>query len=222
MNGGYSEYRVAPEGFVYPIPDIFSAVEAALLLCAGAVGYRSLRLSGICDGQVLGLTGFGASGHLVLQTVRHRFPNTRVYVFARSQAEQDFAREMGAAWAGDTQDEPPEPLDGIIDTTPARLPVVAVLRRLAPGGRLVINAIRKEDRDQAALLKLNYPDCLWMETEIKSVVNVTRRDVSEFLALAAEIPLRPEVQEYPLEGSNQALAELKSRRIRGAKVIRMG
>jgi propanol-preferring alcohol dehydrogenase len=221
VNGGYSEYMVASEGFVYPIPDVFSSIEAAPLLCAGAVGYRSLRLSRIGDGQALGLTGFGASGHLVLQTVRYRFPNTRVYVFARSEAERDFARQLGASWAGDTVDEPPELLNAIIDSTPAWLPVVEALRRLVPGGRLVINAIRKENRDQDALLKLDYPAHLWMEKEIQSVANVTRQDVTEFLALAAEIPLRPEVQEYPLEEANLALAELKTRRIRGAKVIRM-
>jgi propanol-preferring alcohol dehydrogenase len=220
-NGGYAEYMLAPVGSVYPIPPRFSAAEAAPLLCAGAVGYRSLRLTGISDGQSLGLTGFGASAHLVLQMARQRFPNSRISVFARNQAEQEFARQLGAAWAGDTQAEPPELLDAIIDTTPAWLPVVAALGRLAPGGRLVINAIRKEDRDQDALLKLAYPEHLWMEKEIKSVANVTRRDVSEFLDLAAEIPLRPEIQPIPLKEANRALWEISSQRIRGAKVLIM-
>lgn len=218
-HGGYAEYMTVPEGFVHRIPDVFTDTEAAPLLCAGAVGYRSLRLTGLRDGETLGLTGFGASAHLVLQMVRHRFPATRVHVFARSEAERDFARELGAVWSGGTRDTPPEPLRAIIDTTPAWEPVVEALRNLEPGGRLVINAIRKEERDKEALLHLDYAEHLWREKEIKSVANVTRRDVSDFLELAAGIPLRPEVQEYPLEEANQALRELKERKIRGAKVL---
>ncbi len=220
-NGGYAEYMTVPEDFAYPIPATFADSEAAPLLCAGAIGYRSLRLAGAGDGQALGLTGFGASGHLVLKLVRHRYPKTRVYVFARSKEEQEFARELGAVWAGATEDEPPELLDAIIDTTPVWQPVVAALGRLRPGGRLVVNAIRKEEADKTALLGFDYPRHLWLEKEVKSVANVTRRDVSEFLELAAEIPLKPEVQEYPLEQANQALSDLKQRRIRGAKVLRI-
>lgn len=218
-NGGYAEYMTVREDFAYPIPSLFSDVEAAPLLCAGAIGYRSLRLTGLSDGQPLGLTGFGASAHLVLKMVRHRYPNTPVYVFARSSAEQAFARELGAAWAGGTEDCPPENLAAIIDTTPVWKPIVAALKHLAPGGRLVINAIRKESMDKAALLDLDYPLHLWMEKEIKSVANVTRQDVQEFLELAAEIPLRPETETFALEDANQALMELKQRKIRGAKVL---
>jgi propanol-preferring alcohol dehydrogenase len=153
--------------------------------------------------------------------VRHRSPNTRVHVFARIQKERVFARELGAVWAGATEDTPPEPLDGIIDTTPAWKPVVEALRCLTPGGRLVINAIRKEDRDKDELMRLDYAEHLWMEKEIKSVANVARRDVSEFLALAAEVPIRPEVQVFALSEANRALMELKNRKIRGGKVLRM-
>jgi len=220
-NGGYAEYMTVPEDFAHPIPSAFSDVEAAPLLCAGAVGYRSLRLTNIKDGQSLGLTGFGASGHLVLKTVRHQYPKTRVCVFARSKEEQAFARELGATWAGDTNDKAPVLLDAAIDTTPVWNPVVQALAHLKPGGRLVINAIRKEDVDKQVLLGLDYARHLWMEKEIKSVANVTRRDVAEFLELAARIPIKPEVQEYPLEAANQALREMKERRIRGAKVIRI-
>jgi propanol-preferring alcohol dehydrogenase len=220
-NGGYAEYMTVPEGFAYPIPEAFNDAEAAPLLCAGAVGYRSLRLSGLADGHSLGLTGFGASGHLVLKMVRHQCPKSRVYVFARSKEEQVFARELGAAWAGDTADKVPELLDSVIDTTPVWKPVVAALGNLKPGGRLVINAIRKEETDKDALLGLDYAKHLWMEKEIKSVANVTRKDVAEFLELAARIPIKPEIQEYALEDANQALLELKQRRIRGAKVIRI-
>ena len=220
-DGGYAEFMTVPAAFAHPIPEVFPDLEAAPLLCAGAIGYRSLRLARVEDGESLGLTGFGASAHLVLKMVRHRTPNTRVYVFARSEAERRFARELGAVWAGDASDEPPEKLAAIIDTTPAWGPVVAALRNLEPGGRLIVNAIRKEARDQDALLRLDYPRDLWLEKEIKSVANVARSDVREFLALAAEIPLRPETQEFPLEAANQALRELKARQIRGAKVLRI-
>lgn len=221
QNGGYAQYMVVDQQFAHCIPDGIDDVTAAPLLCAGAVGYRSLRLTGIRDHQRLGLTGFGASAHLVLKLVRHRYPGIRVYVFARSPAEQDFARQLGAVWAGDTADAPPEKLHAIIDTTPVWKPVVAALNHLIPGGRLVINAIRKESADQAELAKLDYARHFWMEKEIKSVANVARRDVAEFLELAARIPIRPEVQTYALSEANHALTELKQRKIRGAKVLVM-
>jgi len=220
-NGGYAEYMAVEEKFAYPIPDVFTDSQAAPLLCAGAIGYRSLKLTGLKDGQSLGLTGFGASAHLVLKMVRHRYPETKVYVFARSEREQGFARELGAVWAGNTDEESPHKLDAIIDTTPAWKPIVEALKNLKPGGRMVVNAIRKEEVDKEYLLKLDYPSHLWMEKEIKSVANVCRSDVSEFLELAAEIPIKPEVQEFTLEQANQALMELKNRKIRGAKVLRI-
>ena len=220
-HGGYAEHMTVREDFAYTIPDIFSDLEAAPLLCAGAIGYRSLKLTNLRDGQNLGLTGFGASGHLVLMMVKHKFPKTKVYVFARAEKERKFAHELGAVWTGETEDTPPEKLDCIIDTTPVWKPVVEALRNLDSGGRLVINAIRKEDLDKNSLLNLNYPTYLWMEKEIKSVANVERADVSEFLKLAAEIPIKPEVQEYSLEEANKALIEIKERKIRGAKVLKV-
>jgi propanol-preferring alcohol dehydrogenase len=220
-HGGYAEYMTVPAAFAHLIPDAFTDAEAAPLLCAGAIGYRSLRLTGLVDGQSLGLTGFGASAHLVLKLVRHQFPATRVYVFARSEPERAFACELGAVWAGDTAEPSPERLHAIIDTTPAWTPIVAALENLERGGRLVINAIRKEDADKQALRGLDYPKHLWLEKEIKSVANVTRFDVSEFLRLAAEIPIRPELEEYPLEEANRALIDLKSKGVRGAKVLRV-
>jgi len=220
VDGGYAQFMTVPEAFAYDIPAIFSDAEAAPLLCAGAIGYRSLRLAGLREGQSLGLTGFGASAHLVLKMVRHRFPKAKVFVFARSERERTFALELGAVWAGATEATPPEKLQAVIDTTPAWKPVVEALKHLSPGGRLVINAIRKEERDKAELLRLDYPTHLWLEKEIKSVANVTRQDISEFLALAAQIPLRPEIEEYPLTDANQALAELREGKIRGAKVLR--
>jgi len=221
-NGGYAELMVARQEFVFPLPEsTMTDAQAAPLLCAGAIGYRSLRLAGLRNGGLLGLTGFGASAHLVLKLVRHQDPDAEVFVFARSEAERAFARELGAVWAGDTLETAPAPLDAIIDTTPGWRPVIEALRNLAPGGRLVINAIRKEDADKDALAAIDYPAHLWMEKEIKSVANVTRRDVTEFLHAAAAMGLRPEVQEYALEDANQALRDLKSGAVRGAKVLRV-
>jgi propanol-preferring alcohol dehydrogenase len=219
VNGGYAEYMTVPETYAYPIPEVFSDAEAAPLLCAGGVGFRSLRLAGIEDGQRLGLTGFGGSAHIVLQLARHIYPNSEVFVFAREPAARTFASELGAAWSGDTADRSPQPLHAIIDTTPAWKPVVEALANLRPGGRLVINAIRKEDGDKDYLLRLSYRHHLWLEKEIKSVANVTRRDIAEFLPIAAEIPLHPRVQTYPLEQANRALLELKRGPVRGTKVL---
>ena len=219
--GGYAEFTTIPEQFAYHIPEVFSDAEAAPLLCAGAIGYRSLKLTGLKNGQRLGLTGFGASGHLVLKMVRHQFPDTEVYVFARSEGEQKFSRELGAVWAGSSEEQPPQLLHAIIDTTPVWRPILSALGNLTPGGRLVINAIRKEERDKESLLELDYAQDLWMEKEIKSVANVTRADVSEFLELAAAIPIKPEYQLYPLGDANRALLELKHRKIRGAKVLKI-
>ncbi len=221
-NGGYAEYMVIAEDFAYNIPDVFSDSEAAPLLCAGAIGYRSLRLTGMANGDNIGLVGFGASGHLVLKMVNHKFPRSKIYVFSRTENEREFARELGASWAGDFEDAPPGKLRFAIDTTPAWKPVVAALGNLEKGGRLVINAIRKEDKDKEALMALDYSRHLWMEKEIKSVANITRKDIEDFLELAADIPIRPEVQEYRLEEANTALRELKERKIRGAKVLRIG
>jgi propanol-preferring alcohol dehydrogenase len=220
-DGGYAEYMVARGDFVYRIPGIFSDVEAAPLMCAGAIGYRSLRLTGIKDGDTLGLTGFGASAHLVLKMVRHMYPRTRVFVFARGEGEKAFARELGAVWTGDTSDDSPVNLRAIIDTTPAWTPVLESLKNLEPGGRLVINAIRKEESDKSSLLRLDYQTHLWMEKEVRSVANVTRQDVREFLDIAASIPLKPETEEFPLLEANEALLQLKNRKIRGAKVLRI-
>ncbi|HEY5674264.1 MAG TPA: zinc-dependent alcohol dehydrogenase family protein [Malonomonas sp.] len=221
VDGGYAEYMVVPAAFAHPIPEMFTAAEAAPLLCAGAIGYRSLRLAQLQPGAPLGLTGFGASAHLVLKLARHRYPNLPLYVFARSEKERHFARELGADWAGNSDEEAPELLQAIIDTTPAWKPVVNALRQLEPGGRLVINAIRKEHQDRSMLAEIDYPRDLWLEKIIQSVANLTSADVREFLAIAADIPLRPTVEEFPLDEANRALLELKQAKIRGAKVLRI-
>lgn len=220
-HGGYAEFMTIPVSSAFKIPDFISDLEAAPLLCAGAIGYRSLNLSNLKEGKTLGLTGFGASGHLVLKIARHRYPDSKIVVFARSQKEREFAIELGAVWAGDIHETSPIPCDAIIDTTPVWTPVVEALRQLNPGGRLVINAIRKESGDQSILQMLKYSEHLWMEKEIKSVANITRKDISEFLNLVSEIQIRPEVEVYPFMNVNQALSDLKQGRICGAKVLQM-
>lgn len=220
VDGGYAEYALVPATFAHTIPAALTDAEAAPLLCAGAIGWRSLRLTRLSDGERLGLAGFGASAHLVLQLARRLFPASPIYVFARNPEERGFALELGAAWAGDTGTAPPEKLDAIIDTTPAWKPVVEALGHLAPGGRLVINAIQKISTDQRELLRVDYATHLWMEREIKSVANVTRADVREMLATAAEIGLRPTVEVLPLEAANTALARIRSAKgLRGAMVL---
>lgn len=220
-NGGYAQYMTVPQAYACPVPDLVSDLAAAPLLCAGAIGYRSLELTGLRDGQKLGLTGFGASGHLVLMMAKYRYPHAQIYVFARSAAQKALARDLGADWTGGIRETPPGKLDCIIDTTPAWTPVLAALENLTPGGRLVINAIRKEKADQDALLSLHYADHLWLEKEVKSVANVTRQDVTECLALVAGARITPEVQEYPLEAANQALTDLKKGNSQGAKVLKI-
>ena len=222
-NGGYSEYAVVSEDFAYLISDRFSDSEAAPLLCAGAIGYRALKLTGLRDGQILGLFGFGASAHIVIQIAKHKYTNCKVFVFTRPQQKehQDLAKKLDADWVGATGDNQPEKLNCAIDFTPAWNPVVQAMKVLEKGGRLVINAIRKEERDKENLLKLDYPAHLWLEKEIKSVANITRADAEEFLPLAAEIPIVPEVQEFKLEEANKALIRLKQGKIQGAGVLKI-
>ncbi len=165
--------------------------------------------------------GFGGSNHLVLKLAKHKFPKSNIFVFSRNQEEREFALSLGAAWAGTIDQSPLEALDSVIDTTPVWGPVSEALKHIKPGGRVVVNAIRKEEVDKEILMKLNYPSQLWMEKEIKSVANVTRADVREFLQVAAEANIKPEFQEYELKDANQALIEMKQGKIRGSKVLRI-
>jgi propanol-preferring alcohol dehydrogenase len=218
-NGGYAQYTVVSEDFAYPIPQKFADVKAAPLLCAGVIGYRALRLSGMEDGKALGLYGFGASAHIVIQIARYRYPNGKVFVFTRpnQKEHQDLAGKLGADWIGATGDTPPEKLDCAIDFTPVGEPVREALKNLQKGGRVVINAIRKT----TPIPKLDYTEHLWYEKEVKSVANVARRDAHEFLPLAAEIPIVSETQEFKLEQANEALLLLKEGKIRGAGVLKI-
>ena len=219
INGGYAEFMKIRADFVHSIPDSISDSEAAPLLCAGAVGYRALKLCNLRDGQSLGLMGFGGSNHIVLKTAKHKFPNSPILVFSRNPNEREFALSLGADWAGAIDQNPPEGLDAVIDTTQVWGPISEALKRLKPGGRLVVNAIRKEESDKEVLLKLDYPSQLWLEKEIKSVANVTRADVREFLQLVAEANIKPEFQEYALTDANRALLEMKQGKIRVSKVL---
>ncbi len=222
-NGGYAEYAIVAEDFAYPIPDIFSDSSAAPLLCAGAIGYRALRITKLRDGQILGLFGFGASAHIVIQIVKHKYPDSKVFVFTRpgQKNHQDLATQLGADWTGATGETPPAKIHCAIDFTPAWMPIVEALQVLEKGGRIVINAIRKESKDKESLLKLDYPQHLWLDKEVKSVANITRKDAREFLPLAAEIPIIPEVQEFALEEANEALILLKQGKIQGVGVLRI-
>lgn len=218
-DGGYAEFMTIPAAFAVPVPDALDSVHVAPLLCAGAIGYRSLGLADLENGQVLALTGFGASNHLVLSLANVMLPDSPVLVFARDPAQREQAQALGAAWTGDTHDDPPLPPDAIIDTTPVWETVLAALTRLAPGGRLVINAIAKESGDRETLASLDYPSQLWKEKEIKSVANVTRADLHGMLMAAAVHGFRPEVTALPLAQANEALRRIRFGGFRGAFVL---
>lgn len=221
VNGGYAQYTVVSEDFAFLIPDSFSDTQAAPLLCAGAIGYRALNLTGLRDGQILGLFGFGASAHIVIQIAKYKYPAAEVFVFTRPKQKdhQQLAIKLGADWVGATGDDPPAKLDCAIDFTPAWKPVVEALRVLEKGGRVVINAIRKEEKDKDSLLELDYTSHIWLEKELKSVANITKNDAKDFLSLAAEIPIVSQIQQFKLQEANKALLLLKEGKIQGAGVL---
>ncbi len=216
-NGGYAEFTVIDEDFAYPIPKEFSDSQAAPLLCAGVIGYRTLRLADIKDGQRIGLIGFGASAHIVIQIIKHKFPNSPVYVFTKTAQHAKLAKSLGAVWTGRSGDEPPEKLNKIMDFTPVGECIRDALGVLERGGRLIINAIRKE----TPVPPLEYAKYLWLEKEIKSVANVTRQDAEEFLPLAARIPIVPTIEEFPLQDANEVLKSIKKSKLRAAAVLRI-
>jgi len=214
-HGGYARYTVISEDFAYLIPEPFSDAEAAPLLCAGAIGYRDLRLSGMEGGQTLGLFGFGASAHIVIQVAKYW--GYEIFVFTRSGEHRELAKKLGASWTGEPQDDPPKKLHCAIDFTPVGETVPIALRVLEKGGRLVIAVIRKRN----PIPPIDYAQLLWDEKEIKSVANITRKDVEDFLPLAAKIPILPEVQEFELREANKVLLSLKQGKIQGAGVLRI-
>ncbi len=214
VDGGFAEVLVAPEAFVYRIPDGFADAEAAPLLCAGVVGYRALRLSGARRGDRLGLFGFGASAHVVLQAARHA--GCEVLVFTRGDAHRRHALDLGAAWAGGTEDDPGAALDAAILFAPSGALVPAALARLAPGSVLAVAGITLSE-----IPPLDYDRHLYRERVLRSVTAATRRDAEELLAIAAAAPIRPAVEVFPLDAANDALLALKDSRIRGAGVLRI-
>lgn len=218
-HGGYAEYFKIQEDFAFHLPENLTFKEAAPLFCAGAIGYRALKLANIQNGDNIGLVGFGASGHLVLKMIRSMFPKANIFVFSRTERERHFAVELGASWAGDFDDTPPEKLNSAIDTTPVWNPPLMALKKLKPAGRLIINAIRKEDVDKSSFMKIDYKNDLWQEKEIKTVTNITRSDILEFLTVASKYSIKPDIEEYSFKEANEAIIDIKNRKIKGAKVL---
>jgi alcohol dehydrogenase, propanol-preferring len=214
IDGGYAEYTVADHRFCFPIPAGYSDLQAAPLLCGGLIGYRALRMTG--DAQRLGLYGFGSAAHMIIQVAR--WQRRRVFAFTSpgDTATQEFARDLGAEWAGGSLDAPPEPLDAAIIFAPVGVLVPAALRALAKGGTVVCAGIHMSDIP-------SFPyDILWEERSVRSVANLTRQDGEEFLALAPKVPVRTEVHAFPLDAANEALDALRRGRIRGTAVLAVG
>ena len=214
VDGGYAEYAIADQRFCFPIPEEYSDAEAAPLMCAGLIGYRSLRMAG--DAGRLGIYGFGAAAHIITQVARHE--GRRIFAFTRpgDVDGQQFARELGAEWAGGSDEIPPEPLDAALIFAPVGALVPAALRAVDRGGVVVCGGIHMSDIP-------SFPySLLWGERVVRSVANLTRADARELLALAPRVPIRTEVQQYPLERANDALADLRAGRVRGAAVLVMG
>ncbi len=214
VNGGYAEYTTVPESFAYDIPDGFTDEQAAPLLCAGIIGYRALRISGIQPGQRLGLYGFGASAHIAIQVARHW--GCEVYVFTRSDANRRLAGKLGAAWVGSSGNEPPGKVHGSIIFAPAGPLVRDALEVLEKGGTVALAGIY-----MSSIPPLDYLKHLYDEKVVRSVANATRRDGQELLDLAAKIPIRTATRTFPLEEANQALVALKTSGVTGAAVLRV-
>jgi propanol-preferring alcohol dehydrogenase len=211
IDGGYAEYALADTRFCFPIPEGYPDLQAAPLLCAGLIGHRSLRFAG--DSERLGLYGFGASAHIVAQVAAHE--GRRIFAFTRAHDEeaQEFARELGAEWAGSSEEAPPEELDAAIIFAPVGAVVPAALRAVARGGTVICAGIHMSDIP-------SFPyEILWGERSVRSVANLTRQDGLDFLALAPEVPVRTEVVPFPLEEANQALDALRGGHLRGAAVL---
>ena len=212
-DGGYAEYAIAPEDFVYALPDGFSDLHVAPLLCAGIIGFRTLRLSGIQPGGRLGMYGFGAAAHVAIQVARHW--QIEVYAVTRDPRHRQLALDLGAAWAGGSEDRPPVPLDAALIFAPAGELVISALRVLKRGGTVALGGIH-----MSPIPPIDY-SLLYHERVIRSVANNTRRDGEEFLQIAAAIPIHTEVREFPLEAANEALSALKNDAFRGAAVLRI-
>lgn len=211
-NGGYAEYAVARSDFVFPLPAALDDLHAAPLLCAGIIGFRSLRVAGVEPGERVGLFGFGASAHLAIAVLQSW--KCEVYVSTRGESHRKFATSLGAEWVGSENEKPPKPLDRAVTFAPSGDVVVSALASLRKGGVVAINAIHLDRMPQ-----FDYDSLLWGERQLRSVANMTRADARDFLAIAAEIGLKPHVTTFPLERANEALALVKSDAVDGAAVI---
>lgn len=219
-NGGYAQYMVISEKFTVKIPNSFEDIrEAAPLLCGGVVGYRSIRLANIKDGEKIGIWGFGSANHQVFQTIKYLYPKSPIAVFTRNKDEQDLARDLKADFVYSLDEKVDFKANKAIYTIPVWSILIKALENLEKGGKLVINLIRMQDLDKEALLKLDYATHLWMEKQIQTVANVTMQDAKDFLQIASKIPIKPNIQYYKLEQANMALTDLKEGRIKGSKVI---
>ena len=216
VDGGYAEYAVAYSEYAYKLPTGVEAEKLAPLMCAGSIGWRAYKLAGVHDGARVGLFGFGSSAHIVIQVIRRLNPSAEVYVFSRSPEHRELAERLGADWTGHPSESPPRKLNAAIDFTPVGETVSRALELLEGGGRLVVNAIRKQTP-----IVLDYAKHLWKEREVKSVANVTREDVREFVEFYSKHGVETHVQVYALEEVNKALRDLKAARVRGAPVLRI-
>jgi propanol-preferring alcohol dehydrogenase len=216
-NGGYAEYTLIDEQFAYRIPEIFTDAQAAPLLCAGVIGYRAIRLLEPEGKRRIGLVGFGASAHIVIQILKYQYPDIRIFAFSRDIEHQNYARKLGADWAGSTEDKLPEKLDGAIDFTPSGKIIAQIMEMLERGGKLIINAIRKIE----PINGLDYAKDLWHEKIIQSTANVTRADAIEFLSLAGKIPIKPTVEEFAFEKANEAVILQKQSKLKAAACLRI-
>ena len=213
-DGGYAEAMVVSESFAYPVPQSFSDLDAAPLLCAGVVGYRALRLSNVAPGERLGMYGYGASAHVIHQVARHM--GCEVYVFTRTQSHRELAKKLGAAWVGGAKDQAPGLLDSAIMFAPAGPLVIDALRVLRKGGTLALAGIH-----MTPIPEIDYDALLYHERVVRSVANSTRQDVRDFLRVAAEIPVRSEIESFPLEDANRVLQAMKHSKLHAAGVLKI-
>jgi len=216
LDGGYAEYTTAYADYTYLLPKNVDAVRLAPLMCAGAIGYRALKLTNMVDGLRLGLFGFGSSAHIVIQIARYLYPSSEIYVFTRSKEHQELAKRLGADWVGSPNDTPPKLIDRAIDFTPVGEVVVRALELLTPGGKLIINVIRKQTP-----INLTYEKHLWFEKEVKSIANITRKDIKELLEIIKKKPIEVHIEEYSLNQVNEVLRKLKAARIKGSATLRI-
>lgn len=220
-NGGYAQYFVISEKYALKLPSYYKdrLSETAPLLCGGVVGYRSIRLANITNGENIAIWGFGSANHQVFQVIKYLYPSSKISVHTRNKDEQNLAKKLGADFVYSLDEKPENKVNKAIYTIPVWTAFLSALENLNKGGKLVVNLIRMQENDKEILLKLNYERNLWMEKQIQTVANVTIQDANEFLEIAAKIPIKPNIEYYKLEDANKALSDLKEGKIKGSKVL---